>query len=329
MLLLTKEDIKKVFTMKDAIDAVKYAFSIYSKGKSIVPLRTNINVPKYEGQCLFMPGYVEDIDGLGIKIVSVFPKNIEKNLPAVPAKMILLDGKTGDVCCIMDGTYLTQLRTGAGSGVATELLSNPDSKKGALIGTGGQAKCQLEAMINIRDLKEIRVFDIDYERCKNFVEDVREEFKEYNVNILPVKSSDDAVLDADIITTVTTSKTPVFDGKKVKQGAHINAVGAYTPNMQELDEYIVSKAQKLFVDSKEAVLEEAGDIIIPLNKGIINENRINGEIGELINGKAEGRLSNSDITIYKTVGISVMDIVTASKIYNKAKDMGIGNNVKI
>ncbi|MCX7884622.1 MAG: ornithine cyclodeaminase family protein [Caloramator sp.] len=327
MLLLTKEDIQKVFSMRDAINAVKTAFKFYSEGKSVVPLRINIDIPKFQGQSLFMPGYVDDLDSLGIKIVSVFPKNVEKNLPAVPAKMILLDGTTGDVCCIMDGTYLTQLRTGAGSGAATDILSNKDSKIGALIGTGGQARCQLEAMLCVRELDEVRVFSLDYDKCCEFAENVRREFKNYGAKITPVKTSDEAVCDADIITAVTTSKNPVFDGKKVKKGAHINGVGSYTPNMQELDEYIVSKAEGLYVDSKEAVLSEAGDILIPLTKGLIKEDRINGEIGELITGKIKGRRANEDITIYKTVGISVMDIVTAYKIYNKALEKNIGTYV--
>lgn len=324
MLLLTKEDIQKIFSMKDAIDAVKTAFKLYSEGKSVVPLRTNIDVPKFQGQSLFMPGYVEDLNSLGIKIVSVFPKNVEKNIAAVPAKMILLDGTTGDVCCIMDGTYLTQLRTGAGSGAATDILSNKDSKIGALIGTGGQARCQLEAMLSVRALEEVRVFSLEYEKSCEFAENVQGEFENYGTKIIPVKTSDEAVCDADIITAVTTSKNPVFDGKKVKKGAHINGVGSYTPNMQELDEYIVSKAEGLYVDSKEAVLSEAGDILIPLKKGLIKEDRINGEIGELITEKIKGRRSKEDITIYKTVGISVMDIVTAYKIYDKAQKMGIG-----
>ncbi|QCX32766.1 ornithine cyclodeaminase family protein [Caloramator sp. E03] len=324
MLLLTKEDIKKVFTMKDAIDAVKTAFKLYSEGKSVVPLRTNIDVPKFQGQSLFMPGYVEDLNSLGIKIVSVFPKNAQKNIPSVPAKMILLDGTTGDVCCIMDGTYLTQLRTGAGSGAATDILSNKDSKIGALIGTGGQARCQLEAMLSVRELEEVRVYSLEYEKSCEFAENMQRELKEYNARIIPVKSSDEAVCDADIITAVTTSKSPVFDGKKVKKGAHINGVGSYTPNMQEMDEYIVSKAEGFYVDSKEAVLSEAGDIIIPINKGVITKDRIDGEIGELLTGKIKGRRSKEDITIYKTVGISVMDIVTAYKIYDKALQMGIG-----
>ncbi|KAA8675269.1 ornithine cyclodeaminase family protein [Clostridium sp. MT-14] len=329
MLLLNKEDIKKVFDMKDAIDAAKESLSIFSQGKSVVPLRTNIDIPKYEGQSLFMPAYVESLDSAGIKIVSVFPKNIEKGLPSVPAKMILLDGKTGDVICIMDGTYLTQLRTGATSGAAADILSRKDSKNGALFGTGGQAASQLEAMLTVRNLNIVKVFDIDKERAEAFAERMSGELSRFSTKIVAAESSDDAVNDADIITTVTTSKKAVFNGRLVKKGAHINGVGSYTPVMEELDEYIVQNADKIYMDSKSAVLSESGDFIIPIQKGLIDESKINGELGEVICGKIQGRISEDEITIYETVGIAVMDVVTAYKIYEKAVKAKIGTNVDL
>lgn len=329
MLLLNKEDIKKVFDMKDAIDAAKESLSIFSQGKSVVPLRTNIDIPKYEGQSLFMPAYVESLDSAGIKIVSVFPKNIEKGLPSVPAKMILLDGKTGDVICIMDGTYLTQLRTGATSGAAADMLSRKDSKNGALFGTGGQAASQLEAMLTVRNLNIVKVFDIDKERAEVFAERMSGELSRFSTKIVAAESSDDAVNDADIITTVTTSKKAVFNGRLVKKGAHINGVGSYTPVMEELDEYIVQNADKIYMDSKSAVLSESGDFIIPIQKGLIDESKINGELGEVICGKIQGRIFEDEITIYETVGIAVMDVVTAYKIYEKAVKAKIGTNVDL
>lgn len=329
MLILTKEDIKKVFTMEDAIDAVKKAFTLFSQNKSVVPLRTNINVPKHEGQALFMPGYVEELDAIGIKIVSVFPNNVKRELPSVPAKMILLDGETGDVTCIMDGTYLTQLRTGAGSGAATDVLAREDSKKGALFGTGWQAASQLEAMLTVRKLDEVRVYDIDYSKACDFSKNMSEVLNRPSIKIIPVKSPDEAIENADIITAVTTSRKPVFDGRKVKKGAHINGVGSYTPEMQELDEYIVSNVDGLFVDSREAVLSEAGDLLIPMKKGIISDKRIDGEIGLVISGEIQGRKTHEDITIYKTVGIAVMDVVTACSIYKRAVEKNIGTRIEI
>lgn len=150
MLLLKKEEMQRVYSMKEAIEAVKLAFKLFSEGKAAVPLRTNIGVPKYAGGALFMPAYVEETESLGVKIVSVFPNNVKVGRPAVPATMVLLEPQTGEVCAIMDGTYLTQLRTGAAAGAATDLLSRKDAAVGAIIGAGGQALYQLEAMLTVR-----------------------------------------------------------------------------------------------------------------------------------------------------------------------------------
>ncbi|EPZ54579.1 shikimate / quinate 5-dehydrogenase family protein [[Clostridium] sordellii ATCC 9714] len=218
MLLLSKSDIKKVFTMRDAIEADKEAFKIYTEGKSVVPLRTNIPAPKEEGSMLFMPGYIEDLDCAGVKIVSVFPNNIKKGKPVTPATVLLMDGITGEVSAILDGTYITQLRTGAASGAAIDVLARKDAKKGALIGTGGQAASQLEAMIEARNLEEVYIYDIDLDRTNKFVNQMQEELSNYNTKFKAAKSSDEAIEDADVIITVTTSKKPVFDGNKVKKG---------------------------------------------------------------------------------------------------------------
>jgi ornithine cyclodeaminase len=164
MLALTKEDIINSFSMKNAIEAVKLAFSMYSSGKSMVPLRTNINIPAVQGQTLFMPAYCGDMNSLGIKIVSIFPQNAKKNKSVVPATMILLDASIGEVCCLLDGTYLTQLRTGAATGAACDILARKDAKIGALIGTGGQAASQLEAMLTSRPLEILKISGLNYKK---------------------------------------------------------------------------------------------------------------------------------------------------------------------
>lgn len=324
MLLLTKMDIKSIFTMKDAIEADKDAFRIYSEGKSVVPLRTNIAIPKYEGQILFMPGYVDEMDVIGVKIVSVFPQNMQKGKPTTPATMVLIDGSSGEVCAILDGTYLTQLRTGAASGAATDILARSDAQIGALIGTGGQGAAQLEAMVTARELKEVRVFDVDIIRAQKFVEEMRNEISNCNTIFKAVSTSDDAIKDADIITTVTTARKPTFNGNLVKAGAHVNAVGSYMPHMQELDPVILNRANKIYFESTEAVLSESGDIIIPLKQGLITKDKFTGELGQVIMGTLKGRESDEEITVFKTVGIATQDVVTARKIYNKAIAQNIG-----
>ncbi|KNF08333.1 ornithine cyclodeaminase Ocd [Gottschalkia purinilytica] len=329
MLVLTAEDIKKVFSMNDAVQASKDALRMYTLGNVEIPLRVNIDVPKFNGQSLFMPGYAEEINSVGIKIVSVFPQNAKKGIPSVPAKMLLLDGETGDVVSIMDGTFLTQFRTGAVAGAGTDILSRKDSKTFALFGTGGQASSQLEAVLSVRKIETVKVFDINSEKAKEFVNDMQQKFSDYGVKILVADSSEDAIKDADIITTVTTAKSPVFDGRLVKKGTHINGIGSYTPEMQEIDEFILKNSQGIFLDTKEGVLSEAGDLITPMKKGIIDESDITGELGEVILERVSGRQSPQDITIFKSVGSAILDLVTAYRIYEKALELGVGTKIEI
>ncbi|HGS8752901.1 TPA: ornithine cyclodeaminase family protein [Enterococcus faecalis] len=321
MLFLKKEDIIKSFSMREAIDADKKALSLYSAGKASVPLRTNIDVPKSNGQSLYMPAYVEGGEGaLGVKIVSVYPENIKKNLPSVPATMIVLDPETGMVSACF-GTYLTQLRTGAVQGAATELLAKEDAKIGALIGTGGQAQSQLEAMLTVRKLEEVRIFDIDFERASQFAEEMMQQF---SVTMRPTKTNQECVEGADIITSVTTSKRATFSAEWVKKGAHINGVGAYTPEMCEIPREIIKAADIVIFDTMDGVLKEAGDFISPLQDGYIQRDSYHGELGQLINEELVGRTSGEQITIFKTVGSAVLDVVVATEIVKKAKENNLG-----
>lgn len=326
MLLLTKENIRTVFSMKNAIEASKEALRIYSSGKAVVPLRTVIDI-KEKGQSLFMPGYVEQLHAAGVKIVSVFPRNVVMGKPSISAKMLLLDGETGEVCAILDGTYLTQLRTGALQGAATDILARRDAKIAVLFGTGGQAATQLEAMLNVRKLNEVRVFDINFERAQSFVAAMQKELSQHNANIVAVHNGDDAIKDADIITTATTSEKPVFNGELVKQGVHVNGIGAYLPHMQELPASIIHKADKIIFDTNEGVLFEAGDIIIPMKSGVITREDFDGELGEVVSGKVKGRETDQEITVFKAVGTAVLDVVTAHYIYARALEMKVGQHI--
>ena len=330
ILILKESDISSMITMSDIIEADKEALSIYSSHKSNIPLRSNLDIPEYKGQCLFMNGYAAPAKALGVKIVSVYPENINKNLTSVPATMVLVDAETGVVNSLIDGTYLTRLRTGAISGLATDILSRKDSKILALFGTGGQAVTQLEAVLTVRKIEEVRVFDIFQDRAKEFAKKMSEKFsKKFNVRIIAAESSDKAIENADIITTVTTSKKPVFDASKVKKNVHINGVGSYTPDMQEIPEDILVKANKIYVDTKDGAINESGDLITPIKKGLIKKEKINGELGEVINGQIKGRENDDEMTFFKTTGSAVLDLVAAQKIYEMAKTKGVGQIVDL
>jgi len=326
MLLLSREDIKKVFTMKDAIEADKKAFQLVVDGKCDSPLRTNIQAPKHDGCFLFMPAYVEEMDTASVKIVNIFPHNIDNGIPSSPAQVLLIDGKTGVVISVLDGTYVTQLRTGAASGAAFDMLAKKNCRIGALIGTGGQAATQLEAMITARKLEEVRVFDLNYDRTAEFAERMQEELKDYGTRIVAVKSSDEAIDDADLLITVTPSSKPVFDGTKIKKGCTISCVGAYQHHMQEMDPVILPRASKIYFDSKEAVLSESGDILIPLEQGIITEDDFTGDLGNVIKGELVGRENDDEIIVFETVGVATQDLVAAREIYDKAVAAGVGTN---
>lgn len=324
MLLLSKNDIQQVFTMKDAIETNKLSFKLFSQGKSEVPLRTAIKSPDHNGVFLFMPSYLHELETASLKIINVFPDNAKKNMSTSPSQVLLMDGTNGVITSMLDGVYVTQLRTGASSGAAFDIFAKKDCKIGALIGTGLQGAAQLEAMMVARDLDEVRVYDRNIEGAKAFVERMKEELKEYRTEIVAVDSSDEAIDNADMIATVTPSPVPVFDGTKVKKGATLSCVGSYQYHMQEMDPAILPRASKIYFDSQEAVLSEAGDILKPLEEGTITHDDFTGDIGDVLLGNIVGRENDDEIIVYKNVGIGILDLMTARTIYVKAKEKEIG-----
>lgn len=324
MLILSANDIQHVYSMKDAIEADKQALKIYTQGESEVPLRINFDMQK--GQSLFMPAHIKGKDIVGIKIVSVFPDNPKLGKPSVPAQVMMLDPLTGEVCAILDGTFVTQLRTGAVQGAATDLLARKNARRAVLIGTGGQAVSQLEAMLTVRDLTDIAIYDIDEQKAKQFTEAMKKHFSHFSTNLYFSQNFDKDIAQADIITSVTTSKVVTFNGDIVKPGTHINGVGAYTPEMHEIPGNIVEKADIRVLDTKEGVFAEAGDIIDPINQKRVSKNDF-FELGELVTDSQKCRQNDEQITLFKTVGTAVLDVYVGYDIYLKAKEKGIGTTI--
>ena len=329
MLILTKEDIAAVCSMEDAIEAVKEAFIVHSEGSVKVPLRINIRSDKYNGNMLFMPAYCEKKDAASLKIVSVYPDNKEKNLPSTPAQVLLIDPTTGIVLSIMDGTYITALRTGAASGAAFSVLAKSECKTGALIGTGTQAAMQLEAMIVSKNPKLVKVYSRNKDRLNNFVKNMSTKFKSKAVELVACESADTAVKDADILITATNSDRPLFSVESCKPGLTISAVGSFTRQMQELDTTVLKKASKIYYDDKEAMLEEAGEIIKALENRDIDEKKFSGSLGEALVGKIKLRENDEEIIVFKSVGLGTQDLVTAKKVYDNAISKNIGKYIDI
>lgn len=315
--------------MEDAIEAVKEAFIVHSEGSVKVPLRINIRSDKYNGNMLFMPAYCEKKDAASLKIVSVYPDNKEKNLPSTPAQVLLIDPTTGIVLSIMDGTYITALRTGAASGAAFSVLAKSECKTGALIGTGTQAAMQLEAMIVSKNPKLVKVYSRNKDRLNNFVKNMSTKFKSKAVELVACESADMAVKDADILITATNSDRPLFSVESCKPGLTISAVGSFTRQMQELDTTVLKKASKIYYDDKEAMLEEAGEIIKALENRDIDEKKFSGSLGEALAGKIKLRENDEEIIVFKSVGLGTQDLVTAKKVYDNAIFKNIGKYIDI
>lgn len=315
MTFLTAEDIKKIFSMEDAIETNKECYRAFSDGEYEVPLRTVISGSA--GDFLFMPAYSEKLGMVGMKNVNIIPGNTSKGKPASIGQIMLIDGETGELVAVMDGTYVTALRTAAASGAAFDLLGVKDAKIGAMIGTGSQAMCQLEALLTVRDLDEVRVAARNFEKTKAFVEKAGIAFARFGTKIVTCSDPDEAVAGADLVTLVTTSDKPVCSAENFKAGCTISAVGAYTYDMQELDPAVFAGCDKIYFDSADAVLAESGDILRPLDEGLLTRDRFTGDIGDFIAGRIPGRESDDEIIIFENVGIGALDLAAAAEIYKK------------
>jgi alanine dehydrogenase len=326
--ILSRDDVAQAVTMAEAIKAVKKAFIQLSSGNAEVPLRTQIPVRKRNATTLFMPAYLTQSDSMGAKIVSVFPNNQRRGLPTIHALVIVVDAKTGQPLAAMDGTYLTALRTGAASGLATDLLARKDSRVAAIFGAGTQSRTQLEAVCTVRDIERVWVYDVKPRVARAYVKEMKVRGKPFPQDIRVAQSSKQALHEADVVCTATTSFRPVFADGSLKLGVHINGVGSYTPEMQEIPARTVVRS-KVVVDSREASLAEAGDLIISIDGGLITNKNIHGEIGDIASGKIPGRESVEETTFFKSVGLAVQDVAVAELVLKRAEELGLGLEVDI
>jgi ornithine cyclodeaminase len=314
--------------MAQAIETVKSAFAQLSRGRARVPIRTQLGIPLHDGVTLFMPAYLEETDELGMKMVSVFSGNIEQGLPIINAMVTLVDPETGLPTAIIDGTYLTALRTGAASGAATDLLARGNARSVAVLGTGVQGRTQLQAVCTVRSIERVLVFDTRRGAAEKFRNEMAEAGAPIPQRIDVASTAKEAVSEADVVCTATTSTTPVFLDSDVKSGTHINAIGSFTPQMQELPAETVARAL-LVVDSREAVWAEAGDLIIAKKRGLITEASVHAEIGEIVAGTKPGRSSDDQVTLFKSVGNAVQDVSVGARILEEAKRKGLGTVVEL
>ena len=326
--VFTARDIDRALSMAEAIEVVKDAFVQLSLKKAQSPVRSSLNLKGPGEAALVMPAYIEESGALGAKMVTVLPWNPRANLPAVQGIVFLFDAATGSPLAVLEGTHLTRFRTGAATGAATQILSRPDSRCLAVFGAGGQAFFQVKGVLAARKIERLRVFDLLSEKADELVERLRADASCREIELLRAGNPAQALEGADIVVTATTSSRPVFDGKLLKEGMHINAIGAFKPEMQEVDEETIRRA-RIFVDSVEACLEEAGDLIIPMKKGLIQKADIRAELGEVAAGKKPGRGSVREITYFKSVGNAVQDVSVAQAVYRRARGENLGQEVDL
>jgi len=255
-------------------------------------------------------------------LATLYTNNPAQGLPLLRALILVMDAANGAPLAIMNGATVTAIRTGAASGAATDLLARKDAAVAAIFGAGTQGRAQLEGICAVRPIRQALIYDPNPQRAGDFALEMSERLS------IPVRAAKlpAALREADIICCATSSAQPVFADKDVKAGAHINAIGSYKPQKREVPGETVQRA-RVFVDQKEHCLQEAGDLIIPLREGLIGEEHILAEIGEILSGKKPGRKSDSEITLFKSVGNAVQDLVAAAKILETAREMKLGVEV--
>lgn len=320
--ILSATDVRAALPMPAAIEAMREAFAQLARGQAELPLRTAVHTPA--GVTLFMPGYLSGSGDLAQKIVSIYPDNQSRGLPVINGLVIVLDPTTGLPRAILDGGTLTAVRTGATSGLATDLLARPESRVLALFGAGGQAYDQVAAVRAVRPIEEVRVVSARGERSVALAQRLQRE----GVAARSVRDPAEAIDGADVIACATTSREPLFRDEDVPDGTHINAIGAFTPEMQEVPPGTVARA-RVVIDQLEAALAEAGDLLKPLAAGLIEQRHVETTLGEVVLGQARGRHSPDEITLFKSVGLAAQDVAAASRALARAEAEGAGTLVEV
>jgi ornithine cyclodeaminase/alanine dehydrogenase-like protein (mu-crystallin family) len=323
--VLSAADVRQALPMGQAIEVMRSAFSQLSADQANVPLRSRLQTDK--GLVLLMPAFLTQSRELALKLVSIWGDNPGRGLPAIVAMVTVLDPDTGLPLALMNGEELTAIRTGAGGGLATDLLARPDAKIVTVFGSGVQARAQLAAVCEVRQVQEVRIFGRTPLSVEAFIAEVKT-WPNAPAVVKIAGSRKEAVEGTDIIITATNSDKPVFDGRDLSPGTHITAVGSYAPHMQEVDEVTIQYA-KIVVDSVQACLAEAGDLIIPLEKHIISKLDIHGELGAIVNGRIAGRESRDEITYFKSVGVAVQDAAAAAAVLRIAAEKNLGTMVQL
>ena len=328
-LLITGRQVKKLLAMEDVLGAVEEAFRHKGLAKVQMPPKIYVFYDKFDGDLRTMPSYVEDMDVSAVKIVNVHPRNAKLHgLRTVMGLLVLVSPETGVPLAIMDATHITDMRTGAASAVASEYMANEDPKTLGMVGAGNQSKTQMLAMITqYGHLDEVHLFDIDHDRAKAAARQFKRKYGAKGGKVVAADTAEEAVEGRDIVITATSSRAPVVMDEWITEGTHINCIGADAPGKQELDPRILKRARVIIDDWEQAV--HSGEINVPLSKGEITRNDIDGEIGEVVARHRTGRRSKSEVTVFCSTGLAVQDCLTAKMVYDAAIAQEVGRMIQI
>ncbi|HYR45084.1 MAG TPA: ornithine cyclodeaminase family protein [Terriglobia bacterium] len=321
MLILSRDDMRRALDAAELFEALADGFRGLAEGQWKIPLRVAIEMPAHQGVSLFMPAYGQGLAAAGMKLVTVMHGNPAKNLPLLHSKYLYVSAETGEILSLMDGEFLTALRTATVSALVTDLVGKSGGRTMAVFGTGAQAWYHVEVFAKLFSIGEVLVFGQTPELGEQFAERVERQLR---------KPSRRAILNelkrADIICTCTTNPAPLFELKDLSSAVHINAIGAYRPTTREIGSDVMARAI-IVVDSYESAFNEAGELVIPLNQGVIGRNHVYASIDELVSGGKPAPDADNRITVFKSVGMALEDLVAADLAYRRAVEGGIGTNV--
>lgn len=332
VLLLTRADVEAALPMAECIASQEYAFREHGLGNTQTPHRLGMKVPDQDGLYIAMPSYLGQMSdvaegqtgAMAVKVLTFYPSNPGAGRPAIVATVLLHDPETGALLAMMEGASITGLRTAAGSAAATKYLARPEASTVGILGSGVQAESHLVAMRAVRPIQAAWVYSRDRDRRTDFAERMAARL---GIEVTPVSSARAAVEGADIVVTATTAREPIVEGDWFAVGTHINCVGSGIPDRRELDDQIVQRA-KIVVDTHASAMAEAGDLLIPMSKGLITQAAIHADLGELLTGQRPGRTDPQEITIFKSVGVALQDVAAAAWAYRRARELGLGQNIE-
>ena len=325
LLILNHSEVEQLLLMDQCIAAMEEALSARARGDAAQPLRTIFKPDRVKGVMAMMPAFrAGDSPVFGLKAICVFPGNATTGLDAHQGGVMLFHGETGVPLALVNASAITAIRTAAVSALATRVLARADAIELAIIGAGVQARAHLTAIACVRPLKRARIASGSFDSAQKFAKAMQPRF---SFPVEPVETAEAAVRGADLIVTATTAREPVVQREWILPGAHINAIGTYSPNAREIDTATMAAAT-LFCDARESVLNEAGDYLLAAKEGAIGPDHIRAELGEVLIKAHPGRTSRDEITLFKSLGLAIEDLAAAAYVYRKAEQETAGTWVE-